>query len=215
MSQRFHIDRVQVRSTGRPDRAPSHRPETNVWLIGDDRDVVIVDPAGAPELVADAMGNRRLTAVICTHGHRAHVAAAMVLGEEFHAPVLMHSADHAAWQAVHGERRYWRLDDGQRIGIAGEEIRVLHTPTPTPGSVTLHIPRHAIAFTGDALTHQGFDVEKHYAAEVLETFAAMSPETEIHPRHGNSSPLSAIFPEQVRRFDRQSTRRHTPANSLR
>src|ERR1700704_981617 len=123
MKQRFRVDRVCARSTGCPGRKPTRRSRTNVWLIGDEREVVIVDPAGAPELVADAVGTRQLTAVICTHGHRAHIAAAMVLGESLNAPVLLHPADHAAWQAVHGERRYWRLYHGQRIGIAGEEIR--------------------------------------------------------------------------------------------
>ena len=165
---------------------------------------MIVDAAGAPELVADAVGNRHLTAVICTHGHRAHIAAAMVLGEGFSAPVLMHPADHAAWQAVHGERRYWRLDDGQRIGVAGEEIRVLHTPTTTPGSVTLHIARHAMAFAGDALAHQGLGVEQRHAAAVLDTFAAMSPDTRIHPGHGNSYLLSEMLTDQAHRLDRQS-----------
>jgi glyoxylase-like metal-dependent hydrolase (beta-lactamase superfamily II) len=203
MSQ-FHVDRVQVRSTSCPGRTSAHRARTNVWLIGDNRDVVIVDPAGAPELVADAVGHRQVTAVICTHGHRAHIAAAMVLGEGFSAPVLIHPADHATWQAVHGERRYWRLDDGQRIGVAGEEIRVLHTPTTTAGSVTLHIARHAIAFAGDALAHRNLNGEQRHSVAVLDTFAAMSRDTRIHPGHGNSYLLSEMLTDQAHRLDRES-----------
>ncbi len=175
-----------------------------MWLIGDDRDVVIVDPAGAAESVADAVGTRQVTAVICTHGHRAHIAAAMVLGEGFCAPVLLHAADRAVWQAVHGDRRFWRLDDGQRIAVAGEEIRVLHTATATPGSVTLHIARHNLAFTGDALQHRNPDIQQHHAAGVLDNFAALSPGTRIHPGHGDSYLLGEMFASQSDRLDRQS-----------
>lgn len=204
MTRHFYVDRVHARSTGCPSSKPAHRARTNVWLIGDDREVVIVDPAGAPKLVADAVGRRKLIAVICTHGHRAHIASAMALGEWFSAPVLIHPADHASWQAVHGERRYWRLSDGQRIGVAGEEIRVLHTPTATPGSVTLHIARHALAFAGDALAPRNLGVEQRHAAGVLDMFAAMSPDTRIHPGHGNSYLLSEMFTDQAHRLDRQS-----------
>lgn len=204
MSQRFHVDRVQVQSTGCPGRNPAHRARTNVWLIGDDKDVAIVDPAGAPELIADAVGNRQLTAVICTHGHRAHIAAAMMLGDGFSAPVLIHPGDHTVWQSVHGERRYWRLDDSQRIGVAGEEIRVLHIPTVTPGPVTLHIARHAIAFTGDALAHQNRGGEQRRATALLDTFAALPRDTQIHPGHGNNFLLSEMLTDQESRLNRQS-----------
>ncbi|MDN3460716.1 MBL fold metallo-hydrolase [Rhodococcus sp. APC 3903] len=204
MSQRFRVDHVRVQTTGCPGSSLPHSTQTNVWLIGDDRDVVIIDPAGAHELVAGAVGTRQITAVICTQGHRAHIAAAMMFGEEFSAPVLIHPADHAAWQAVHGERRYWRLDDGQRVGVAGEEIRVLHTPTTTLGSVTLHIARHALAFTGDALIQPIRAVERPHASQALDRFAALHPDTRIHPGHGNSYLLGRTFIQQTHRADRQS-----------
>ncbi|MFD6517655.1 hypothetical protein [Rhodococcus sp. NPDC060176] len=63
MTQHIYVDRVHARSAGYPGRKPAHRARTNVWLIGDDRKVVIVDPAGAPKLVADAVGKRKLIAV--------------------------------------------------------------------------------------------------------------------------------------------------------
>lgn len=204
MTQHFHVDRVHVQSTVCLGREPDQRTRTNVWLVGDDREVVIVDPAGAPDLVADAVGNRQLTAVICTQGHRAHIAAAMALGEGFSAPVLIHPADHASWQEVHGARRYWHLDDGQRISVAGEEIRVLHTPTATPGSVTLHIARRALTFAGDALAHRNLGIGQQHAAAVLDKFAAMPPHTRIHPGHGNSYLLNETFADRAHRLYRQS-----------
>lgn len=204
MSEYFRVDRVQGRSTGCPGQLATHRKETNVWVLGDGRDVVIIDPAGFPELVADAVDGRKVTAVICTHGHRAHIAAAMVLGEDFCAPVLLHVADHVAWQEVHGQRRYWQLHSGQRIAVAGEEIHVLHKPTATPGSVSLHVVRHNMAFTGDALPHRSSGRNQHQAVVVPEMFAALSPDTRIHPGHGNRYLLGAMFSLPSDRSDRQS-----------
>lgn len=191
VSNDFRTTRIRARSTTRcPGQQNPGNGVTNVWIIGNARDVVIVDPAGAPKSVADAILGRQVTAVLCTHGHRAHIAAAMTLGEEFSAPVLLHTADHDAWQAVHNNRRYWRLDDGQRIAVGGEEIQVLHTPSATPGSVSLHIPSHRMVFTGDALSPTEPCRSSH--ASVLDTLGSLPLGTCLHPGHGDSYLLDEL-----------------------
>ena len=55
--------------------------DNNIWLIGDDPDVVIVDAAHAAQPIIDAVGDRHVNAVICTHGHNDHVTVAPELAE--------------------------------------------------------------------------------------------------------------------------------------
>lgn len=195
MSEELRIARIHAQFGECPGDSTMVGETTNVWVVGDDRDVVVVDPAGASNLVADAIEDRQVTAVLCTHGRRAHIASAMTLGEAFHTPVLLHTGDHAAWQAVHGDCRYWRLDDGQRIAFAGTEIHVLHTPTATPGSVSLHIPRYGMAFTGDSLSRQNPSYDDD--AAVLGTFASLDSDTLIHPGHGDSYVLRESYLHSV------------------
>ena len=42
----------------------------NTWIIGDDEEVIVVDPGDRAGPVVDAVGDREVLAVICTHGAR-------------------------------------------------------------------------------------------------------------------------------------------------
>ena len=50
--------------------------ENNVWLVGDDAEVVVVDAAHDAAAIVAAVGSRRLLAVVSTHGHNDHIDAA-------------------------------------------------------------------------------------------------------------------------------------------
>src|SRR5699024_9531739 len=49
--------------------------DNNVWLVGDDDDVIVIDAAHDAEPILDAVAGRRLTGVLCTHGHDDHISA--------------------------------------------------------------------------------------------------------------------------------------------
>jgi len=51
----------------------------NIWLVGDDRSVLIVDAAHDADVIAEAVNGRRVTAIALTHGHNDHINAAVAL----------------------------------------------------------------------------------------------------------------------------------------
>jgi len=75
--------------------------ENNVWLVGDDAEVVVVDAAHDAAAILAAVGGRRLVAVLSTHGHNDHIDAAVEVADGGGAPVHLHPADHMLWDAVH------------------------------------------------------------------------------------------------------------------
>lgn len=90
--------------------------DNNVWIVGDDREVVIVDAAHDADAIAAAVGDRRVAAIVCTHAHDDHVNQAPTLADRFSAPILLNpgrgpavGADLAGPQARPGDRR--RPDD--------------------------------------------------------------------------------------------------------
>ncbi|MGZ6833937.1 MAG: MBL fold metallo-hydrolase, partial [Mycobacteriaceae bacterium] len=123
--------------------------DNNIWLIGDDSEVVVVDAAHTAQPIIDAVAGRRVVAVICTHGHNDHVTVAPQLGEELDAPVLLHPADEVLWEMTHPGVTHGTLADGQRISVAGTEIQVLHTPGHSPGSSCLYVQEAGVLCTGD------------------------------------------------------------------
>jgi len=55
---------------------PSTGP-VNAWIVGDNEEVIVIDPGSDGAGLLEAVGDREVLAVICTHGHAAHVAAAL------------------------------------------------------------------------------------------------------------------------------------------
>ena len=64
------IDRFSVPAPGGTD-------SVNAWIVGDDEEVIVIDPGSDAAGLLGAVGDREVLAVICTHGHAEHVAAAL------------------------------------------------------------------------------------------------------------------------------------------
>ena len=90
--------------------------------------------------IIDAVGDRIVVAVLCTHAHNDHVTVAPELGKQFDTPVLLHPEDEVLWKQTHPSMDYSALTHDQRITVAGQEIRVINTHGHSPGSVCLFAP---------------------------------------------------------------------------
>ena len=82
------IDRLVSPGVSAPgDGAPGR--ESNTWIVGDDEEVIVVDPGTDAAAVLAATAGREILAVICTHGHSNHVAAALDVAARDEAPVAL------------------------------------------------------------------------------------------------------------------------------
>ena len=94
----------------------------NAWIVGDDDEVIVIDPGPDAGRVLDAVGEREILAVICTHGHAAHVAAAVEVAERDESPVALHPADRVSWRVVHPDETRtsrWRTAADSRSPTSG------------------------------------------------------------------------------------------------
>ena len=87
-----NISRVVTHGTFELDGG-SWEVDNNIWLVGDDTDVVVFDAAHDAGPIVMAVGGRNVVAVVCTHGHNDHITVAPELSEALDAPVLLHPAD--------------------------------------------------------------------------------------------------------------------------
>ena len=63
--------------------------DNNIWLIGDDAEVVVVDAAHDHHPIVDAIDGRRVVAIVCTHGHNDHINAAVALADATGGPLWL------------------------------------------------------------------------------------------------------------------------------
>ena len=172
--------------------------DNNVWLIGDDNEVLVIDAAHDADAIAAAVGNRQVTAILCTHGHNDHVTVAPELAERLDAPVLLHPGDEPLWRMTHPTADYRSLADTARITVAGTDIDILHTPGHSPGSVSLYLPDLAALFTGDTLfqggpgaTGRSFSDRPTIESSIRAKLFTLPGETVVHTGHGDDTTIAA------------------------
>jgi glyoxylase-like metal-dependent hydrolase (beta-lactamase superfamily II) len=176
--------------------------DNNVWLVGDDTEVVVIDAAHDAQAIATAAGVRRVLAIICTHAHQDHINAAGALAALVSAPVWLHASDVPLWRRVYRDRPPDEgLTEGDTFRVAGVSLSVLHTPGHTPGSVCVRAPELGVLFSGDTLFPGGPGATGGTGASfgaiiesIRDRLFTLPPETTVHTGHGESTTIGAEAP---------------------
>ncbi len=176
--------------------------DNNVWLVGDHREVIVVDAAHDPLAILAAVGERFVVAVVCTHGHNDHVNAAVEVAAAKDAPIALHPEDAMLWAQEYGDLRPdIDLAAGSSFEVAGTHLAVLHTPGHTPGGVSLYASELGTVFTGDTLfrggpgaTGRSFSDFHTIIRSVRDLLHALPADTVVHTGHGENTTIGAESP---------------------
>jgi glyoxylase-like metal-dependent hydrolase (beta-lactamase superfamily II) len=187
------IERVVTHGTFELDGG-SWEVDNNIWIVGDDSDVVVFDAAHTVAPILSAVDGRNVVAVVCTHGHNDHVTVAPALGEAFDAPVLLHPADDVLWRITHPDKGFRAISDGDTLSVAGIQLQALHTPGHSPGSVCWYAADLDAVFSGDTLfaggpgaTGRSFSDFPTILESISSRLGALPPDTVVYTGHGDST----------------------------
>jgi glyoxylase-like metal-dependent hydrolase (beta-lactamase superfamily II) len=187
------IGRVVTHGTFELDGG-SWEVDNNVWVVGDEKDVVVFDAAHDAAAIVDAVGGRNVVAVVCTHGHNDHVTVAPELGRALDAPVLLHPADDVLWRMTHPDEDFRSVEDGLVLNAGAVEIRALHTPGHSPGSVCWYAPELGAVFSGDTLfnggpgaTGRSYSDFPTILSSISERLGKLPADTVVYTGHGDST----------------------------
>ncbi len=176
--------------------------ENNIWLVGDDDEVLVIDAAHDHRPIAEAVAGRRMAAILCTHGHNDHINAAVALADATGGPIWLHPDDAMLWQVVHPDRPVDApLVDGQLVQVAGTTLTVLHTPGHSPGGCCLHDADGGVLFSGDTLfnggpgaTGRSFSDRPTNLRSIADRLLSLPPDTVVHTGHGDDTTIGAEAP---------------------
>ena len=176
--------------------------DNNVWLLGGDDEVLVVDAPHDADAIATAVGDRSVVAIACTHAHDDHVRYAPELAERLSTEVLLHPDDRVLWDLTHPRREPdGALSDGMVLEVAGTRVLVLHTPGHAPGAVCFSVPDLGIVFSGDTLfsggpgaTGRSYSDYPTILDSIRTRLFALPPETVVHTGHGDDTTVGAEAP---------------------
>jgi glyoxylase-like metal-dependent hydrolase (beta-lactamase superfamily II) len=149
--------------------------------------------------------------VVCTHGHNDHVTVAPELGEALDAPVLLHPGDDVLWRMTHPDENFRAVSDGETLSVAGTELRALHTPGHSPGSVCWYAPETGAVFSGDTLfsggpgaTGRSFSDFTNILASISGRLGALPADTVVYTGHGDTTSIG----DEIVHYDEWVARGH-------
>ena len=145
--------------------------QTNCYIVADEdtKECLIIDPGGDPDLIVETATRLELKVklVVNTHGHFDHILANRQVMENTGAPLAIHTDD--ANMLSNPLRSFsfflakfrpsppaaMLLKEGDILRVGEAELKVLHTPGHSPGSVSLWCEEENALFSGDVLFHMG------------------------------------------------------------
>ena len=176
--------------------------DNNIWILGDDHEVIVIDAAHDAAPIADAIGGRAVRAIVCTHGHNDHINAAQELSQRSGAPVALHPDDAELWASVYPDYRPDQaLTDGELLPVGEHRLQVIHTPGHSPGGVCLHDAAAAVLFSGDTLfqggpgaTGRSFSSFPTIIESIRTRLLVLPADTTVRPGHGADTTIGAEAP---------------------
>src|SRR3984957_1293795 len=123
----------------------------NCHIVGDPQtlDAAVIDPGDDVDSILELIARHALKvrAILITHAHIDHVGGLKKMRQATGAPVLMHQADQVLYRAMEIQAQLLRvatpeitevddyLSEGKSINWGNYELRVMHTPGHSEGSV--------------------------------------------------------------------------------
>ena len=184
---------------------------TNCYFAINDetKEVVIIDPGAAAKQLAAKVteGGLKPAAILLTHGHFDHAAAAEELAKLLDVKVYAHEAERetlenpginlSGWE---GKTEVYHADeyaaDNAFLELAGFEVQVLHTPGHTVGGCCYYFKEQSTLFSGDTLFCTSIgrtDFPKGSASQLIrainEKLMILPDETAVYTGHGEMTTI--------------------------
>lgn len=173
--------------------------ESNGYVIysRDGGNCFIIDPGYNPGVFLEYMNEAELNLVgiILTHHHYDHTGGVKKIKHETGCQVYLHREDCDMYK----EPVDVYMEDGDIIDLDGEQLKILHTPGHTRGSVCIFSEKSRVCFTGDTIfnvdlgrTDLEDGSESAMISSMTEIIDKWPNDIMIYPGHGDGCTMKKV-----------------------
>ncbi|MDP8978931.1 MAG: MBL fold metallo-hydrolase [Actinomycetota bacterium] len=172
--------------------------DNNAYLLVDPAEgrALLIDAAAEPARLREQLRGLELVGVLTTHGHRDHWQALDAVADATGAPTWLHPGDRDLVPRVADQD----AADGARVTFGEADVRLVHTPGHTPGSVCALLGETHL-FTGDTLfpggpgnTFGDPDAFRTIMRSLRDRLFTLPDGTWVYPGHGDDTTLGRERP---------------------
>jgi len=182
--------------------------QANCYLLVNDKDCLIIDPADDAPFILEEIQRKRLNLVgmLATHGHFDHIGAVGEIQLSFNVPLYIFKEDQFLVDRVKETAEYFlgfkpvilpiknikNFNIKNSLKIKNFELKIIYTPGHTPGGCCFYFKEENTLFTGDTLFADGVGrTDLSYSNETdlnksLEKIHRLK-DIIIYPGHGESA----------------------------
>ena len=180
---------------------------SNTYILYSEKEAIVIDPSDTGESVINFLKKRNLTllAILLTHGHFDHIRGVNRLLKDFDVPIYVHNEDEQMLkdpyincsfdENVVVDKSPVLVNDGDVLSFPFCEIKVIHTPFHTRGSVCYYLKDNNVLFSGDTLFKMSVGRDDlpnscpNKRSESLKKIKSLPGVTKIYPGHGSNSTI--------------------------
>jgi hydroxyacylglutathione hydrolase len=170
------------------------------------RKAVYIDPGDEADEMLDFLRESELSlvSILNTHGHMDHICGNRTVKQACDVPIYLHRDDQFLYSALRKQGKWFGFEyepappvdcyfeDEQTLPVGNLEVRVLHTPGHSPGSVSLQVEEHV--FCGDLIfagsvgrTDLPGGAPRLLLRMIRERILPLGENKVLHPGHGPST----------------------------
>lgn len=188
--------------------------ENTYIVFNDEKNAFIIDPGNFTDAETAALqgfiteNQLKIQNILLTHAHIDHVLGLQKMHDFYKVPVLMHELDKEIldrnpmsarqfgffFQPFEGEIRY--LKENETVKLDEDELKILHVPGHSPGSIAYYSEAGNLIISGDVLFEGSIgrtDLYKGNHEQLIESIRTklfvLDDETKVYSGHGNPTAI--------------------------
>lgn len=195
-------------------RMPLGQLQTNCFLLIENSECLIIDPADEAAFILEEIQRRKLKLVslLATHGHFDHVLAVGEVQRSIPVPLYLFEEDQFLIKRLNETAKYFLGFDPyalkpekyvylqeKKMKIGEFNFEIIRTPGHTPGSCCFYFEKENVVFTGDTLFRGGigrYDFsysDKKTLLKSIKKILSLPSETKVLSGHGEQTSVSAAI----------------------